>query len=165
MNQSSARFCKSRGEETLKCIRTLAGEELGFALSIEYSRRIRVTAKLLERPCATGSALRVIELLSEGAYCCAKRLVQQIVGRERRRLVSHRNRSHDALREIASPRQLNHWTKANAVVWLTGLRDESSLCPARVSSIADDHSGRMRPETLQRIGGLAKVSLSCLALS
>lgn len=36
-------------------IKALAGEELGFALLIEYFRRIGVTAKLLERPCTTGS--------------------------------------------------------------------------------------------------------------
>ena len=36
-------------------IKTLAGEELGFGLLMEYFRRIGVTAKLLERPCTSGS--------------------------------------------------------------------------------------------------------------
>lgn len=35
-------------------IKTLAGEELGFALLIEYFRRSSVKAELLRRPCTTG---------------------------------------------------------------------------------------------------------------
>jgi hypothetical protein len=37
-------------------IKMVAGEELGFALLIEYFRRVGVTAKLLTRPCTTGSS-------------------------------------------------------------------------------------------------------------
>src|SRR5687767_14506054 len=37
-------------------IKTLAGEELGFALLIEYFNRIGVSAKLLNRTCNTGNA-------------------------------------------------------------------------------------------------------------
>jgi len=36
-------------------IKTLAGEELGFALVIEYFKRVGVTAKLLNRRCNVGS--------------------------------------------------------------------------------------------------------------
>jgi hypothetical protein len=56
-------------------IKTLAGEELGFALLIEHLRRIGVTAELLDRSCTTGKPKG-----SRLAKCTSERFLNSNIG-------------------------------------------------------------------------------------